>query len=517
MRVGRARRGVRGAAVLAAGLAAAVGLGACSVPSGSPASTSSRPSASSSAAALPAGPRPNVVLVLTDDLSTNLLPYMPNVQALQRRGMTFSNYFVTDSLCCPSRASLLTGGYPHTTGVFTNGGKDGGWRVFRAAGGEEQTFATALHGAGYRTGLLGKYLNGYQRPVDRLAPIPLGWDEWVAASTGEGYSGYDYHLNDNGRMVFRGHREQDYITDVLSDRAVRFVRDSAAVPFLLEVAVYAPHHPFTPPKRHENAFPGLAMPRTAAYNRAARPTDPQWLQGIPPLTKADGRQVDVEFRKRAQAALGVDDLVGRLTKTLQQQGILDRTYFVFTSDNGFHLGERRLRMGKETPYDHDVRVPLVVAGPGVAPGSTTDLLTENVDLAPTFTELAGAAPTTFVNGRSLVPVLRGGTPSVWRKAVLVEHHHAGSPAQKGPDRENQVTPPDYTALRFPTALYVEYATGDVEYHDLTTDPLQLTNTAAGLDPAVRQALHGSLGALAGCVGAQGCWQAATGATQGPAS
>lgn len=502
--------------MLAALLAVAVALGACSLtPGGSAAS----PTTSSPSGPAPSGvgPRPNVVLVVTDDMSTNLLPYMPNVQALQRRGMTFSNYFVTDSLCCPSRASMLTGGYPHTTGVFTNGGPDGGWPVFRAGGGEEQTFATALHGAGYRTGLLGKYLNGYQRPVDQLAPIPPGWDEWYALSTGEGYTGYDYHANDNGRMVFRGHEESDYVTDVLSDRAVQFVRAGATAPFLLEVAVYAPHHPFTPPKRHENAFPGLVMPRTGAYNRAARPTDPQWLQGIPPLSKAVGQRIDNDFRMRAQAVLGVDDLVGRLTDTLREQGILDRTFFVFTSDNGFHLGERRLRMGKETPYDHDVRVPLVVAGPGVPPGSTTDLLTENVDLAPTFTELAGAAPPTFVNGRSLVPVLRGGTPSPWRKAVLVEHHQARSLAQKGPDREKQATPPDYTALRFPTALYVEYATGDVEYHDLTTDPLQVHNTVADLDPQVRQALHGSLGALASCVGAQGCWQAATNATQTPAS
>jgi arylsulfatase A-like enzyme len=463
------------------------------------------------------GPKPNIVLVLADDLSTDLLPYLPNVQALQRRGMTFSSYFVTDSLCCPSRASILTGGYPHTTGVFTNGGEDGGWPVFRANGGEEQTFAKALHDTGYRTAMIGKYLNGYQKPSEVAGPIPPGWDEWSVVGGVGGYGGYDYWLNVNGTNEFHGRKESDYFTDVLSRRAVSFLRGTGSAPFFMEVAPFAPHHPFTPPKRHEKAFPRLTMPRTAAYNHAARPTDPQWLQKIPALTAADGRTIDAEFRERARAALGVDDLVGRITKVLGEQGVLDETYIVFSSDNGFHLGERRMRRGKETPYDHDVRVPLVVAGPGVRPGSTTDLLTENVDLAPTFTELGGAAQPAFVNGRSLVPLLRGETPAAWRSAVLVEHHFAKSPAQKGPDRESFVTPPDYTALRFPTALYVEYATGEVEYHDMTSDPLQLHNTVADLDPQVRQALHGSLAALAGCVGADGCWQAATRATQTPGS
>ena len=515
MAVGRSHRAARTAAVLAAVVVVCVAaLTGCTTSPPSP-----PPSGSPSTIGTPAttGPRPNIVLVLADDLSTNLLPYMPNVQALQRRGMTFSSYFVTDSLCCPSRASIFTGGYPHTTGVFTNGGKDGGWRVFRANGGEEQTFAKALHEAGYRTAMIGKYLNGYQKPSEVPGPIPPGWDEWSVVGGVGGYGNYDYWLNVNGRNEFHGRKESDYFTDVLAGRAETFLRGTGDGPFFMEVAPFAPHHPFVPPKRHEKAFPGLTMPRTKAYGKAPAPTDPQWLQGIPKLTEEDGRRIDVEFRKRAQSALGVDDLVGRITTLLEEQGRLDDTYIVFSSDNGFHLGERRMRMGKETPYDHDVRVPLVVAGPGVPPGSTTDLLTENVDLAPTFTELGGAKSPAFVNGRSLVPLLRGETPSVWRKAVLVEHRYAPTAAQKGPDRESLVTPPDYSALRFATALYVEYATGEVEYHDLTTDPLQLTNTATELDPTTRQALHGSLGALAGCVGAAGCWQAATTATQTPGS
>ena len=512
--VGGRHAAARGAAVLVTVLTA---LAACSVPQ--PPSSPPSPSPSRSAVGTPAatGPRPNVVLVLADDLSTNLLPYLPHVKALQRRGMTFSSYFVTDSLCCPSRASLFTGGYPHTTGVFTNGGQDGGWKVFRAGGGEEQTFPKALHEAGYRTAMIGKYLNGYQKPSEVPGPIPPGWDEWSVVGGVGGYGNYDYWLNVNGRNEFHGRKESDYFTDVLSRRAVQFLRGTDGRPFFLEVAPFAPHHPFTPPKRHENAFPGLRLPRTAAWNRAPRPTDPQWLQGIPRLTAKDGRRIDTEFRMRAQAALGVDDLLGRLVGELERQGALDNTYVVFTSDNGFHLGDRRMRMGKETPYDHDVRVPLVVAGPGVPPGSVTDLLTENVDLAPTFVELGGAEQPALVNGRSLVPLLRGGTPPVWRRAVLIEHHFALSPAQKGPDKESYVTPPDYTALRFADALYVEYGTGEVEYHDLSADPLQLTNTADGLDPATRQALHASLGALAGCTGADGCWQAATGATRQAAS
>ena len=182
------------------------------------------------AARTPAGARPNIVFVLTDDLSTDLLPYMPHVAALMHQGTSFSHYYVVDSLCCPSRSAIFTGEYPHDDGVFTNHDADGGYAAFNAHRNQDRTFAVALHRAGYRTALMGKYLNGYADSD----PVPPGWDTWDV--TGDGYGEYDYTLNENGIDIDHGHRPQDYLTDVLGDRADAFV-DSAAhdgSPFALE-------------------------------------------------------------------------------------------------------------------------------------------------------------------------------------------------------------------------------------------------------------------------------------------
>src|ERR1051325_763791 len=170
----------------------------------SAAASSPPPSPSSSApqvfTPLPGGlVRPNIVFVLTDDLAMNLLPYMPNVQMMQREGTTFSAYFVTDSLCCPSRSSIFTGKLPHDTGVFTNTPPDGGYATFNQKGNEADTFAVALQGAGYKTAMLGKYLNGYEPKANQP---PKGWDEWDVA--GNGYREFNYDLNQNGKVVHYG-------------------------------------------------------------------------------------------------------------------------------------------------------------------------------------------------------------------------------------------------------------------------------------------------------------------------
>ncbi|WP_279632445.1 sulfatase-like hydrolase/transferase [Streptomyces bauhiniae] len=191
--------------------------------------------------------KPNIVFVLTDDLATNLVQYMPHVQELQRDGTSFSNYFVTDSLCCPSRSSILTGKFPHNTGVFTNNGDDGGYGAYNRNGNERDCYGPALQKAGYRTGFMGKYLNGYL-PADQHGTdkpyVPPGWDEWDVA--GNGYPEFNYDLNENGKVVRYGHDPEDYLTDVVSKKATSFIDSSAAAkkPFVLELATFAPHrHP----------------------------------------------------------------------------------------------------------------------------------------------------------------------------------------------------------------------------------------------------------------------------------
>lgn len=456
--------------------------------------------------------RPNIVFVLTDDLSTDLMPYLPAVADLQRRGLSFSRYFVTNSLCCPSRASILTGGYPHTNGVRTNGGPDGGHSEFVHLGDDHQTFATSLDDAGYTTALMGKYLNGYFASPPRstpLASVPPGWDEWYVAGGHDGYSGFDYTLNENGRLVRYGDDEADYATDVLADKAVDFVHRTAGTgaPFLLEVSTFSPHYPYTPAPRHADAHPGLTYPRTSAFDTPPE-APPPWLAGRAALPQRALTRIDTTFRLRAQAVMSVDELVADLVDALETEGILDDTYIVFSSDNGFHMGEHGLRPGKMTAFDTDIRVPLIVAGPGVPQGVTSDAMVANIDLCPTFVELGGGEQPALVDGRSLVPLWHGRAPSEWRQAVLIEQLRVETAAEAGPDRQAWAEmPPTYDAIRLPDAVYVEYADGGREYYDIAHDPDQLRNLAPALTEFHQAALSDALAALVDCRGPDECWAA----------
>jgi N-acetylglucosamine-6-sulfatase len=449
-------------------------------------------------------PRPNVIFVLTDDLSWNLVRYMPHVQQMQREGLTFTNYFVTDSLCCPSRASIFSGRYPHNHGVLTNTPPTGGFSAFRR-GAESETFATALQGSGYRTSLMGKYLNGYDPKGGYVAP---GWSNWQAS--GGGYRGFNYVLNTNGRTAHFGRSRRAYLTDVLRRRGKDFIRQATrdGSPFLLEIATFAPHRPATPAPRDRHDFPGLQAPRDAAYGVEAK-NAPAWLRGRPPLTAAQMAGMDAGFRKRAQSVQAVDELVGQIRRLLRERGLERNTYVVFSSDNGYHMGQRRLLAGKMTAYDSDIRVPLIVVGPGVARGSSTRALVENVDLAPTFMKLGAARPPTPVDGHGLVSLLHGRVPSPWRDAVLIEHHRPETP-NGDPDAQTRLSgnPPSYEAVRTATELYVEYVDGEREWYDLTTDPDQLINRYGELSQDARDGLHDRLVRLEACRGA-GCRRAAT--------
>lgn len=437
-------------------------------------------------------PKTNIVMVLTDDLSMNLVQYMPHVVALEKQGTTFANYSVTDSLCCPSRSSIFSGRFPHDTGVYTNSGKDGGFQTFKSRGEESSTFATDLQQAGYRTAMMGKYLNGYL-PKDQY--VPPGWNEWDVA--GNGYPEYNYNLLENGQIKHYGH---DYLTDVVSARASSFITGSvsAGKPFMVEVATFAPHAPYTPADPDKDKFPGLKAPRTAAYD--VLPTDPPaWLASRAPLTTAEQTAIDTAFRKRVQAVQAVDRMIGSLEDTLDRAGVAGHTVVVFTSDNGYHMGEHRLNPGKQTAFDTDIHVPLVMAGPGIAKGGTESRPAENIDLRPTYDALAGAATPANVDGQSLVPLLAGHAPANWRTAALIEHHGPDNdPADPDHPAPNSGNPTSYEAIRTVDYTYVEYADGAKEYYDHRADPDQLHNTVKQ-QPADRLAmLHTTLLGLAAC-------------------
>src|SRR6516164_2767137 len=368
--------------------------------------------------------RPNIIFVLADDLSLDLVQCMPHVLKMQKDGVTFANYLVTNSLCCPSRSSIFTGRFPHNTGIYLNSGPDGGYLEFLKRGLEDATFVSALTAAGYHTAMLGKYLNGYRPQEHRVAPW---WNEWDVAGGGatDGiapYLGFNYDLNQNGKIVHYASRPADYLTDVLSTRAVNFIKQqTSGAPFMIEISTYAPHSPSTPAPRDADAFSGLRAPRTPAFNAVPDTDAPKWLQRLPPLSNVDLAVIDIEYRKRAQSVLAIDAMIGAVQAAVAEIGASGDTYFVFSSDNGYHMGEHRMMPGKLTAYDTDIHVPLIVTGPRVPGGHIVEDIVQNIDLCPTFTELGFATAPPQVNGRSLAPLLRGEKVEGWRTLALVEH------------------------------------------------------------------------------------------------
>ena len=369
--------------------------------------------------------------------------------------------------------------YPHNTGVFTNGGRDGGFHAFHNYGLEEETFAVRLRSAGYTTALMGKYLNGYTptTSVDgQNLYVPPGWDEWDVG--GKGYANFNYGLNENGRYNYYGSNTEDYLTDVLAAKGVDYINRVATgrKPFFLEIAPFAPHSPYTPAPRHETWFPEVKAPRTPAFNELNMSDKPRWLKNRKTLRRLQVSTMDEDFRMRVQAVQAIDELIGTLRNALAARGQLSNTYIVFTSDNGLRMGEHRLAAGKQTAFEPDIHVPLVVTGPGVPRGWRMPQITSTVDLFPTFVQIAGARVPQEVDGRSLKPLLAGQTAPRWRQAVLIEHHGPdvtrGDPDFPGPFAGN---PPSYNALRTGKGTYVEYSNGDLEYYNLRKDPFQLTN------------------------------------------
>lgn len=455
---------------------------------------------------------PNIVFILTDDQDMATLATMANVKALlQDEGMSFSRNYVSLSLCCPSRVSGLRGQYAHNSTIYKNSAPDGGFEGMYAKGLEQSTIATWLQTAGYRTAFFGKYLNGYPNTASPTYKPP-GWNEWYSPNGGTPYKAFNYTMNENGRTVSYGEAAADYMTDVLSAKAADFINRSVEQypnqPFFAYISTFAPHSPATPAPRHEAAYPGATAPRTASWNEADLSDKPAWVQAQPLLTTDQIADIDRLYRRRLQSLLAVDELVGNIVNTLQATGQLANTYIVFTADNGYHQGQHRLDSGKMTAFEEDLLVPLVVRGPGVPRGSTSTYLTANVDYAPTFAEIAGASIPSFVDGRSLLPLLQGQSPAGWRQVLLLEHKPDGNderlaakagiqepddPFQTAGDGPNITA---FTGLRTADGLtYVEYDNGDFELYDNATDPDQLRNGYATAPADTKARLAGWVGSL----------------------
>jgi len=423
--------------------------------------------------------KPNIIFILTDDQDLESLAHMPRVQALLvKQGLTFKNAFVTTPLCCPSRASILTGQYPHNHNILSNAPPLGGFVKFRDLKREDSTVATWLRTAGYRTALFGKYLNGYPA-ADNPTYVPPGWDIWYGKfERGPDIGDYfDYKLNENGREAAHGKDPSDYLTDVLVEKAVAFIQSAAGdrrQPIFLYFAPYAPHAegapngPPIPAPRHKGALAHMTAPRSLSFNEADVSDKPSHLKGRPVLNAKQITELDHEYRTRVESLLAVDEAVERIIKALADRGELANSYIFFMSDNGYLLGQHRIPRGKGVPYEESIRVPLVVRGPGIPVGESVDYFALNIDFAPTFAELAGASIPSSVDGRSLVPLLRGAKLPLanWRQDFLVEFY---APPEAPPTNQS------YYGLRTHDTLYVEYASGEHELYDLKVDLYQLSS------------------------------------------
>jgi len=446
----------------------------------------------------------NVVVILTDDQSNDSLPNqdpvpMPYLQSLiddpTDHWVRFARAIDNTALCCPARATLLTGKYSHHTRVQNN---EQGKNLD-----ETKTVAEWVHAAGYRTGFVGKYLNAY--PWDRGDYTPPGWDDWVAFKSPPLY--FDYTLIDNGTEVPYGSAEADYSTDVLAQRAVDFLDGvQSGQPFFLWFAPYGPHYntdlQWVPAPRDVGAFSGMAPLRHPDFNEADVSDKPGWVQALPLLTSEEQQQMDANREGEYETLLSVDDAVQSIVEKLRSMGALDNTVILYLTDNGFSFGEHRWET-KTCPYGECNAIPFFVRYPGVTPFTDRRHLVSTVDVAPTIAEIAGVTPANAVDGHSLVNLVQR-NPTAWRNGLLMRWF--GQPAGTDPEERDQYDPAavtPYWAVRTPSYLYVEYDGGEKELYDLTgaidpKDPYETSNHAG--DPAyasVQQRLADLLAKLKG--------------------
>ena len=468
------------------------------------------PASASRQAAPAADDRPNIVLVLMDDFSLELLATMPEAQRMKAEGASYANAFVIDSLCCPSRASVFTGQAPHHTGVLTNTPNDpdtpiGGYAAFTKYGNQDKQFSLALQDAGYTTGFVGKFMNGYEaRTVDGTTVAPEkvpGWDVWNPI-LGGGYNGWGYksvYLDDNGDPQLQNHPkpprtspleviDRSYMQTVTRDKALDFIQDQEAAgePYFLEVATYGPHSqlqkaypdsPQFPPAYADRAQDGsptggncgakacgdLTLADLVGWNDPREDNAPTYLRADGTVEPAPAWRTNAvsltadqaltRYRDRARMVQSIDRMLTEIRAAVGPD-----TYVVLTADNGFHLGQHQLNGGKGTPYDSDARVPLVVVGPGVVPGERTQHV-NNIDLAPTFEELAGRRPERFRDGRSFADTLsRPAAPGA--RYAFYEHTFAKSvPGEVDSDQGSGGTIdiiPSFIAVRGAEGLLVRF-------------------------------------------------------------
>ncbi|HSI56244.1 MAG TPA: sulfatase [Ideonella sp.] len=468
---------------------------------------------------LPAG-KPNVVFVLVDDLDVQVYQsgldagLFPNLRALMSAGTTFTNSYVSMSLCCPSRATLLTGQYGHNHGTVRNKGDSGGFKSFKDA----STLAVWMKAGGYRTAMMGKYLNGYS--VDQLDYVPPGWDTWNALLKP---TMYDYAMTVPGGYSRYGSAPEDYQTDVYANLADAFIRVPGSQPFYLALNPSAPHLEgdvdemddggvgIQPAPRHAGTpvvpLPARSLP---SFNELDMSDKPAWLAETPLVDVLKQERV---FNEKRTAMRAVDDMVGRLARTLVEIGKWNNTLFIFASDNGFQYGSHRRSLVKVDPYEESIQVPLVIKSPGQRNARRTGTWALNNDWAVTVMDYAGLQPGAghVFDGRSLRPFVLEPRAAGGRQTMLVELPPIGKDGPHPPFVAVRSKDPALTldTVGGRTLVYIETlnaaGTAAIQYelYDLFTDPYQLNSLHRSLAPnrvRQRELLQQRLEALKSCVG-----------------
>jgi N-acetylglucosamine-6-sulfatase len=455
--------------------------------------------------AAPALARPNVVVLMTDDQTLASLSSMRQTDALlARQGTVFDQAIATFPLCCPSRATHLTGQYSHNHQVVHNAGDFGGSRRLAHA----NTLPVWLQQAGYRTMHVGRYLNGHEYADG----IPPGWDDWHGSPHSFAFNYYRWRVNENGSLVqypvaaYPG----EYLTDYQGRRASELIEQAAPGerPFYLQLWFVAPHRagprdpddPTTqgtpsPAPRHRDVFAGAAMPRPPSFNEANMSDKPQVVADRPRLDAATAAGIEENWRQELESLQSVDDAVARVMQTLERTGELANTLIFFTSDNGYMHGEHRAKAEKVLLYEESIRVPLIVRGPAVPRGVHDQRPVANIDIVPTIVDAAEAVPQRVMDGRSLLGLFED--PGVWWGRDLLLENGNGA---------NNVTP--YRALRTNRFVYAEHlTTGEYELYDLERDPFQLRSRDGNPRYAgVQRDLASRLRLLRKCAG-RGCQKA----------
>ncbi len=506
--------------------------------------------------------RPDIVVIMADDLDVGSLNvalsqgWMPNLKKhIIDQGTTFLNSFVSFSLCCPSRATFLSGQYTHNHDVWGNGIAPyplGGCTALN----ENSTVATWLQSAGYFTGHIGKYLNGYGTKLfspksSCLNPyhVPPGWSDWQGLKDISTYKEYNYTINDNGKLIRYGNTPADYQTDVLTKRAVNFIQKasvSPSQPFFLVVTPLAPHvevaplafancstnygpqMTIRPAPKYQGTANAISLPKSTSFNESDVTDKPSYVQATPQLTSSGEACLEKIYRNNIESLRSVDDLIGSVVNVLQATGRLQNTLLIFASDNGFLHGEHRLSY-KVPPYEESIRVPLFIRPPGGSAPMATDRFALNNDLAPTIADFAGAVTTHTVDGVSLKPLLADPNLPNWRKRFLVElsSPSASPTAPISEDDEEKsllvsgsfpisYAPPAFSQVRTsnldvntPDLTYIEYGTGEREFYDLGLSLFEMDSLHNDPSPQrvqQRQILSQWISALKNCAGVS-CYNA----------